>query len=252
MTAEKEREEERSSREKESGSAAAAKELLSERSGRAAPMKAATTEDGGEKRCAKTKEVSDGNFVSGVFPASETFFAERLTEENFTEEDPAVGYGSVGEKTAAGAPAGLSAAEGAAENPAVHEEQAAAGREDSAEEREKDLEEALAFALLYTPRPGRGRASEKAIFRRFCELRRLGLSVREAFSVADCAGGDGKEEFPTESLSKSHLTSSVPKAYDRGPRLAGEELRIARELLGDSYSGEELVRLYRRVTKEAY
>ncbi len=117
--------------------------------------------------------------------------------------------------------------------------------EDAVEKR--SLDEALAFALLFAPLAGSG-ADEGALFKRYWALRSLGLSVREAFSAASCSVA-GSEEAVRAPASKAHLISGVPKGCDRGLRLAGEELRLARELLGDDYSGEELASLYRRVTK---
>lgn len=108
------------------------------------------------------------------------------------------------------------------------------------------LDEALAFALLFAPFAGSG-ADEGALFKRYRTLRSLGLSVQEAFSAASCSYT--APEAGRAPASKAHLVSGVPKGCDRGLHLAGEELRLARELLGDDYSGEELASLYRRVTK---
>ncbi len=112
---------------------------------------------------------------------------------------------------------------------------------------EAALEDSLEFASLYAAEGGELDAAslrDSAVYRRFCELRGMGLSVKEAFSAADSA----REKKPIPAA-KSHLLSSPAKRQKNASRLSGEELAIARNLLGDDYSTEELMKLYRRVAK---
>lgn len=117
------------------------------------------------------------------------------------------------------------------------------------ERAEQSLDDAWDFARLYAPHAeALDSWRESGVYKRFCQLRALGLSVKEAFSAANCQNVQAVGEAAAFS-SKTHLTSSVPKGFGGGVRLSGDELMIARELLGDSYSGDELAKLYRRVVK---
>lgn len=112
---------------------------------------------------------------------------------------------------------------------------------------EAALADSLEFASLYAAEGGELDASslrESAVYLRFCELRSMGLSVREAFSAADSQ----RERKPLPAA-KDHLLSSPARRQTKALRLSGEELSIARSLLGDEYSNEELLKLYRRVAK---
>jgi len=112
---------------------------------------------------------------------------------------------------------------------------------------EAALADSLEFASLYASEGGELDAAslrDSTVYRRFCELRSMGLSVREAFSAADSA----RERKPIPAA-KDHLLSSPSRRQTRASRLSGEELAIARSLLGEEYSTEELMKLYRRVTK---
>lgn len=112
---------------------------------------------------------------------------------------------------------------------------------------EAALEDSLEFASLYFAEGGeieKGELLENAVYRRFCELRSMGLSVKEAFSAADSAR---EKKLPL--ATKAHLVSSPSQRRAREMRLSGEELAIARNILGDEYSNEELMKLYRRVAK---
>lgn len=120
------------------------------------------------------------------------------------------------------------------------------------ESAERSLQDALDFAALYAPyAESKEDLRTSGVYTRFCELRALGLSLEEAFSAVVRS-----ERAPTQvgatalsPASKQHLTSTVPKGFGGAVRLSGEELAVARELLGDTYSGEELAKLYRRVAK---
>lgn len=113
---------------------------------------------------------------------------------------------------------------------------------------EAALEDSLEFASLYLAAGGTedlATMKENAIYQRFVSLRALGLSVKEAFSAADSA----REKPLPPAASKGHLVSSHTRMKPDGLLLMGEELAIAREILGDDYSQDELVKLYRRVAK---
>ena len=112
---------------------------------------------------------------------------------------------------------------------------------------EAALADSLEFAELYAAEGGELSAPslrESEVYRRFCELRSLGLSVKEAFFAADSA----REKKPSLA-DKHHLLSSPAKRQPKYPRLSGEELMLARQILGDEYSNEDLMKLYRRVAK---
>ena len=112
---------------------------------------------------------------------------------------------------------------------------------------EAALEDSLEFASLYAAEGGELDAEtlrDSKVYQRFCELRAMGLSVKEAFSAADSA----RERRPSPAA-KSHLLSSPSRRQTKASRLLGEELAIARQILGDEYSNEELMKLYRRVAK---
>lgn len=111
---------------------------------------------------------------------------------------------------------------------------------------ENTLADSLAFASLYAPYAKAGEAFEKSpVYQRFLAMRSRGLTVSEAFAAAGCdlLPAHGREGIP----SKAHLVSSVPRASVASSRMSSEELAIARELLGDGYSSEELHRLFNRV-----
>ena len=114
---------------------------------------------------------------------------------------------------------------------------------------EAALEDSLEFAVMYAAEGG-GLADaesmrENATYQRFCELRALGLSVKEAFCAADSA----RAKKPLPPAAKDHLRSSHTRLAANTTRLTGEELTIAKSLLGDDYSADELLKLYRRVAK---
>ena len=114
-------------------------------------------------------------------------------------------------------------------------------------EAEAALGDSLEFAALYAAEGGELSAEtlrESAVYRRFCELRRMGLTVKEAFSAADSA-----RERKSPPAGKEHLLSAPMKQKTSPHRLSGEELALAKQLLGEDYSNEELMKLYRRVAK---
>ena len=111
---------------------------------------------------------------------------------------------------------------------------------------EAALEDSLEFATMYVAAGGEPSAlKDNAIYQRFTALRAMGLTVKEAFSAADSARA--KPCAPMHS--KDHLVSSHTRLKSDAIRLTGDEMTVARELLGDDYSSEEILKLYRRVLK---
>lgn len=111
------------------------------------------------------------------------------------------------------------------------------------EKSEARLKHSLAFASLFAPYAKEGEdIASSAVYTRFLELVEKGLSTEEAFAAAcrRATGGDA-------SASKAHLRSGVPQTRVTPLRLSGEEMAIARELLGETHSDRELERLFRRV-----
>ncbi len=98
----------------------------------------------------------------------------------------------------------------------------------------KQLPEGVSFSEL-----------EGEEYERYKALRDIGLSVKEAFFAARCEAISQARH----TASKEHLISSIPKAFGKGRAISLEELEVAKNLLGEDYSGEELDRLYRRVIK---
>ena len=114
---------------------------------------------------------------------------------------------------------------------------------------EGTLADSLAFASLWAPYAKAGeRIQDNPVYTRFLELRGKGLSVSEAFAAAGCDSIPAKR-VSVSSPSKAHLFSGAPYATIASHRMSGEEMAIARELLGEGYSSEELEKLYRRVAK---
>lgn len=111
---------------------------------------------------------------------------------------------------------------------------------------EAALEDSLEFATMYVAAGGEsGALKDNAIYQRFVSLRALGLSVKEAFSAADSA----RAKPIAPSHSKDHLISSHTRLKGDALRLTGDEMATIKDLLGDDYSSEEILKLYRRVTK---
>lgn len=172
------------------------------------------------------------------------------------------GSDALNEDLSAGEPADIATSEDALtellpETPSEDSSEASVGedgREQEASDWEKRclaaeaaLEDSLEFAGLYAAEGGELDAAslrESEVYRRFCELRSMGLSVKEAFFAADSArekkGGEGGKE---------HLLSAPATRRPSGSRMSGAELALAKRILGDGYTNEELLRLYRRVAK---
>lgn len=112
------------------------------------------------------------------------------------------------------------------------------------EKSEARLRDSLTFATLYAPYVKEGEALDASpVYLRYLELCDKGLTAEEAF-----AASLHRTHLPSSS-SKAHLTSGVPSARATVARMSGEEMAIARELLGETHSDRELERLFRRVAK---
>ncbi|MBQ7365007.1 MAG: hypothetical protein IJW46_05365 [Clostridia bacterium] len=113
---------------------------------------------------------------------------------------------------------------------------------------EEALSDSLAYAGLCAENGAAcdGTALDSPIYQRFCALRSMGLSVKEAFYAADSARVKAKDQQPS---GKGHLVASHTRMQNDSTHLTGEELSVMRELLGEEYSLDELMKLYRRVAK---
>lgn len=112
------------------------------------------------------------------------------------------------------------------------------------EKSEARLRDSLTFAALYAPYVREGEALDASpVYLRYLELCDKGLTAEEAF-----AASLHRTYLPSPS-SKAHLTSGVPSTRATVARMSGEEMAIARELLGETHSDRELERLFRRVAK---
>ena len=115
---------------------------------------------------------------------------------------------------------------------------------------EAALDDSLEFAVLYAESGGGlidgDSMRESSLYRRFSELRALGLSTKEAFCAADSAR---EKKRAAQNAAKDHLCSTHTARRPAAERLQGEELMIAKGLLGEDYSYDELMKLYRRVAK---
>ena len=109
---------------------------------------------------------------------------------------------------------------------------------------ESALADSLAFAALETGVP----IGESPIYHRFLDLRAKGLSEEEAFAAA---GWERQKTTKDEGKnpSKAHLVSGAPATLALSSRISNEDMRLARDLLGDGYSNETIEKLWRRVAK---
>ncbi|MBR2986672.1 MAG: hypothetical protein IKC63_01505 [Clostridia bacterium] len=112
---------------------------------------------------------------------------------------------------------------------------------------ENALADALSFASLYAKEGGEvgEELVSSEVFRRFTALRGMGLSVKEAFYAAD-SSRDKRSTLP--SAGKEHLTASHTKLRQNGHYVSGEELSMIKELLGEDYSTDDVMKLIRRVS----
>ena len=109
---------------------------------------------------------------------------------------------------------------------------------------ESALADSLAFAALETG----VEIKDSPIYNRFLDLCAKGLSRNEAFAAA---AWDRKKPEKQEGKvpSKAHLFSGAPASVRSVGRMSSEDMTLARDLLGDGYSAEEIEKLWRRVAK---
>lgn len=128
--------------------------------------------------------------------------------------------------------------------PAEISEEVGVNWQERYEKSEARLRDSLTFATLYAPYVKEGETLDTSpVYLRYLELCDKGLTAEEAF-----AASLHRTHLPSAS-SKAHLTSGVPAARATVSRMSGEEMAIARELLGETHSDRELERLFRRVAK---
>lgn len=140
------------------------------------------------------------------------------------------------------------------EEPSDGRETAPAEGTPSWEERCRQVEETLSQTrTLFTLAAGYGFVPTPEQEEQFHRLKQLGLTADEAFFAANGArllshpSPEGDKKEPPLS-SKAHLTSSMPAAYGAQSGMSREERQIAKELLGEDLTTEELEKLYKRVT----
>ena len=116
------------------------------------------------------------------------------------------------------------------------------------EEAERALADSLSFAGLYAKEGGEMSEGlmDSEVYQRFVALRGMGLSVKEAFYAADSAR---EKSRPLPDATKGHLVSSHTRVQAKDTYLSSEELSMMKELLGEDYSSEDILKLYRRVAK---
>ena len=109
---------------------------------------------------------------------------------------------------------------------------------------ETALADSLAFAALETG----VEIKDSPIYTRFLDLCSKGLSQNEAFAAA---GWERKKTAKPEASvpSKAHLVSGAPASVSSAGRMSNEDMALARDLLGEGYSAEEIEKLWRRVAK---
>ena len=109
---------------------------------------------------------------------------------------------------------------------------------------ENALADSLAFATLETG----VEIKESPIYTRYLDLCAKGLSRNEAFAAA---GWERKKTASCEvsAPSKAHLVSGAPASVASSGRMSSEDMMLARDLLGEGYSAEEIEKLWRRVAK---
>lgn len=109
---------------------------------------------------------------------------------------------------------------------------------------EAALADSLAFAALETG----VEIKDSPIYSRYLDLCAKGLSRDEAFAAA---GWDRKKPTKADvsTPSKAHLVSGAPAGVASMGRMPNEDMMLARDLLGEGYSPEEIEKLWRRVAK---
>ena len=109
---------------------------------------------------------------------------------------------------------------------------------------ENALADSLAFAALETGLE----IKDSPIYTRYLDLCAKGLSRDEAFAAA---GWERKKTAKSEASvpSKAHLVSGAPASVASAGRMSNEDMMLARDLLGEGYSAEEIEKLWRRVAK---
>lgn len=108
---------------------------------------------------------------------------------------------------------------------------------------ETALADSLAFAALETG----VEIKDSPIYARYLDLCAKGLSANEAFAAA---AWDRKPIKQAASIpSKAHLFSGAPASVSSVGRMSNEDMALARDLLGEGYSAEQIEKLWRRVAK---
>ena len=114
------------------------------------------------------------------------------------------------------------------------------------EQAKRELEDREELSHLNAEYPSISLYSGDSVrYEKFLRFRSLGLSVREAYFAVNSDG----IRLGQSPATKKHISPLSPSAYSSARRISTEELRIAKELLGDGYSSDEIDSLYRRITK---
>ena len=109
-------------------------------------------------------------------------------------------------------------------------------------------ESTLADSLIFAALESGVKMEESTTYRRFLDLRAKGLTAGEAFAAAGWERAEKKSE--SERLpSKAHLVSGAPVSLASSRRIPTEEMALARDLLGEGYSSDDIEKLWRRVAK---
>ncbi len=111
---------------------------------------------------------------------------------------------------------------------------------------EAALSDLTEFSRLSLAEGGEIPAADSEVFRRFSELRALGLSVKEAFYAVDA---EREKPLSKSMAGKEHLLFAHQNRYAETSLHAHEAIRLAKDLLGEELSSDELLKLYRRVAK---
>lgn len=85
--------------------------------------------------------------------------------------------------------------------------------------------------------------------KRYRELRKLGLSAKEAYAAVKTASEDPAANTKREETGKSHVSATDFRRKQQNSKMDRATKAIARDIFGDSMSDEELEALYRKVSK---